>query len=338
MWLYVGLSLSVSIRWPSSICLHSAQLLAKDALVLVLAHELGVAADSAKEALTTADPFNIGIVIEYATLGRVMPKCVFNNIVKYIKKWFTDSTREIFLGQFPWLVISKDTWDGIIKVFKCWIDPENTYSPKFPSSMSMLASHRPEGNTENEFMSRLSSMGASNDVLDNMKSRIDTRLEKTRAEVTEALESTGSLRDEMVDTARKALGDDATEEEMKDFWVDLLIKQMAEGDSILYVSALETFFFEETGCIFPAFGPSDDINMELSLFNGGKQIFSSKEHAEQEVDEYRPRIAKHWVANPAKICPSYYTYSDGYHDGDGVNPLKEWPGLFLTRSSQVVHD
>jgi len=62
----------------------SAQLLAKDALVLVLSYELGRAADSVKTALTTADSFNIGMVIYYVTLGYAMPPFVHRKMVEHI--------------------------------------------------------------------------------------------------------------------------------------------------------------------------------------------------------------------------------------------------------------
>ena len=76
--------------------LYSAQLLAKDALVLALAHELSGAADSVKTALTTAEPFNIGLIIYYATLGYTMPLFVYQKMVEHIKRWFTDNTLENF--------------------------------------------------------------------------------------------------------------------------------------------------------------------------------------------------------------------------------------------------
>lgn len=70
------------------------QLLAKDALVLVLAYELRTLADCVKTALTSSDPFNMGMVIYYVTLGYAMPPSVHHNLVNCIKRWFTDNTRE----------------------------------------------------------------------------------------------------------------------------------------------------------------------------------------------------------------------------------------------------
>lgn len=107
-------------------------MLAKDALVLVLAHELGVAASTAEEALETAEPYHIGMVIQYATLGVLMPPFIYQKMIDIIKLWFTDNTRENFLVQMPWIVISEDTWIGIVKIMKAWIEPETHYTPSFP--------------------------------------------------------------------------------------------------------------------------------------------------------------------------------------------------------------
>ena len=78
----------------------SAQLLAKDTLVLVLSYELCGLADSVKTALTNADPFNIGMVIYYITLGYAMPPFIHRKMVEHIKRWFTDSTLENFQQTF----------------------------------------------------------------------------------------------------------------------------------------------------------------------------------------------------------------------------------------------
>jgi len=141
-------------------------LLAKDVLVLVLSYELGGAADSAKTALTTADPFNIGMVIYYVTLGYAMPPFVHRKMVEHIKRWFTDSIFEDFQQTFPWLVISEDTWTGIITIMNAWVEPEAHYSPEFPSAMEVLPSYRPNGDDRvDNAMAGLSSMGAGNELI-----------------------------------------------------------------------------------------------------------------------------------------------------------------------------
>jgi hypothetical protein len=116
-------------------------LLTKDALVLVLAYELGVAASTAEEALEMAEPYHIGMVIHYAALGVLMPPFIYQKMTDIIKLWFTDNTRENFLVQMPRIVISEDTWMGIVKVMKTWIEPEAHYTPSFPSVNATLSAY-----------------------------------------------------------------------------------------------------------------------------------------------------------------------------------------------------
>jgi hypothetical protein len=161
-------------------------LLAKDVLVLVLVHELGVAASTAEGALKTAEPYHIGIGIvrHYATLGFVMPLFICRRMIDIIKLWFTENTRENFLVQMPSIVISEDTWIGIVKVMKAWIEPETHYTPSFPSVTATLSAYTPCGeDIKKEMMAGLADMGAGHDKI------LDSAKDRKRAEVQQAFEN-----------------------------------------------------------------------------------------------------------------------------------------------------
>ena len=104
----------------------SAQLLAKDLLVLVLAHEMGRSAGDFEGALSESEPFFLGTVIMYVTLGYAMPSTAYRKLVECIKLFFTDSSPDEFLKTFPWLQLSTRTSEGILTKISAWIDPEGS--------------------------------------------------------------------------------------------------------------------------------------------------------------------------------------------------------------------
>ena len=111
----------------------------------LLAYELGTLADCVKTALTSPDPFNMGIVIYYVTLGYAMPPSVHQNLVNCIKRWFTDNTRESFQEKFPWLIMSEATWTSILTNMNAWINPDEHYSPNLHTVKEILALYKPAG-------------------------------------------------------------------------------------------------------------------------------------------------------------------------------------------------
>ena len=270
----------------------STQLLAKDVLVFVLSYQLGTAADCVKTALTTADPFNIGMVIYYVTLGYAMPPFVHQKMVSCIKRWFTDSSREIFSQTFPWLIIANDTWEGIIQKMNAWVDPEAHYSPKLPSTRMMLSNYNPIGDDQlSDAMSGLSSMGASKGMMGSMQAKLDSIMDQRREQVKEMLQS--DLSADMVDTAKKVLGEDATKEDMENYFIEMLDRHMVEGSSSIYASPMDKLFMECTKCLNPQFGPSDEIEEELSHFVlGGDEKGSTKEEVVEAIDKYMPYIGQ----------------------------------------------
>lgn len=311
--------------------LYSAQLLAKDALVLVLAHELGGAADSVKTALTTADPFNIGLVIYYATLGYAMPPFVYRKMVEHIKRWFTDNTLENFRHTFPWLVVSEDTWEGIVRIMHSWVDPETQYSPNFPSTIEILSPYRPAvGNRGDNVMAGLSSMGAGSELMGDMKAKFDSAMEKKRADIVELSRST-TLTPEIISAAKRALGEEATDEQMRKFLADMVMDQMMEGgpSASLYVSPMDKLFIEQTKCLIPQFGPSDEMKEELSFFVLGENG-SSKEEAIKAINKYKSHIREKWVTNPVQLDPFYWSFLNGNKAVDEFNPVQEFPQGFMT--------
>lgn len=302
----------------------STQLLAKDVLVFVLSYQLGTAADCVKTALTTADPFNIGMVIYYVTLGYAMPPFVHQKMVSCIKRWFTDSSREIFSQTFPWLIIANDTWEGIIQKMNAWVDPEAHYSPKLPSTRMMLSNYNPIGDDQvSDAMSGLSSMGASKGMMGSMQAKLDSIMDQRRKQVKEMLQS--DLSADMVNTAKKVLGEDATKEDMENYFVEMLDRHMLEGSSSMYTSPMDKLFMECTKCLNPQFGPSDEIEEELSHFVLGEdEKGSTKEEAVEAIDKYMPYILDNWIANPVQIDPSFHSHSNGLKATDRFNPVKEW--------------
>lgn len=310
---------------------YSAQLLAKDALVLVLAHELG-AADSVKTALKTADPSNIGVIIYYATLGYAMPPFVHRKMVEYIKRWFTDNTLENFRHTFPWLILSNDTWEGIVKVMNAWVDPETHYSPNFPSTSEILSSYKPaiEDRARNA-MAGLSSMGAGSEMIGDMKARFDSAMEQKRAEIVE-MTSSMDLSPEIISASKRKLGEDATEEEIRKFITEVMVDDMMEGGGhqvASFTSPLDKLFLQKTKCLQPPIGPSDEMKEETAFFVLGENG-STKEEAIEAINEYKPRIREKWVTNPVQVDPSYWHFTDGSKAIDEFNPVQEFPEGFLT--------
>lgn len=281
-------------------------MLAKDTLVLVLSYELYGLADSVKTALTNADPFNIGMVIYYITLGYAMPPCIYRKMVEHIKQWFTDSTLENFQQTFPWLLLSGKTWKGIITIMNAWVDPEAHYSPDFPSVREVLASYRPSGDDRvDNAMAGLLEYGAGSNLVSDMKAKLDSAREQKRAQIADAFKSM-TLMPDMIDKAKCALGDDATEEEMRNFLVEIVLDQMLDGGGLpKYVAPMDKLFLEKTKCLYPQYGPSDEINEELSSFVLGN---GSKKEATEAMKKYKPHIRKNWVTNPVQVDPQYWYF------------------------------
>jgi hypothetical protein len=304
-------------------------LLAKDTLVLVLSYELYGLADSVKTALTNADPFNIGMVIYYITLGYAMPPCIYRKMVEHIKQWFTDSTLENFQQTFPWLLLSGKTWKGIITIMNAWVDPEAHYSPDFPSVTEVLASYRPSGDDRvDNAMAGLLEYGAGSNLVSDMKAKLDSAREQKRAQIADAFKSM-TLMPDMIDKAKCALGDDATEEEMRNFLVEIVLDQMLDGGGLpKYVAPMDKLFLEKTKCLYPQYGPSDEINEELSSFVLGN---GSKKEATEAMKKYKPHIRKNWVTNPVQVDPQYWYFLNGNQAIDEFNPVREFPQRFLTR-------
>lgn len=314
----------------------SAQLLAKDTLVLVLSYELCGLADSVKTALTNADPFNTGMVIYYVTLGYAMPLFIYRNMVEHIKRWFTDSTLENFQQTFPWLLLSGETWKGIITIMNAWVDPEAHYSPDFPSVTEVLASYWPNNGDDrvDNVMAGLSSMGAGSDLVSDMKAKLDSAREQKKAQISDAFKSM-NLTPDMIDKAKCALGEDATEKEMRNFLVEIVLDQMLDGVPSRYVAPMDKLFLEQTKCLYPQPGPSDEMKEELSSFvlgNGSSSAHgSSKKEAIEAINKYKPHVQTNWVTNPVQVDPRYWYFSDGNRATDEFNPVKEFPQGFLTQ-------
>ncbi|KAL7553951.1 hypothetical protein ACHAWF_017877 [Thalassiosira exigua] len=310
----------------------SAQLLAKDALVLVLAYEIGQSAANVKEALKTSRPFAIGMIIYYVTLGYVMPPFVHEKMVEYIKLWFTENTKENFLCTFPWLTISEDSWEGILEKMNAWLEPEKHYSPHIHSVEEILAVYKPSSdNAGNEAMSGLSMMGASNSMMSDMKAKMDNARDQRRAVIKEQIR-TMELSEGMVKGAKDKIGEDATEEQIRDFLTDLMQDAPDNPLEGMYVTNMDKLFLEETKCLYPQPGPVDEINEELSSFILEEN--SNKKDTSKAIRKYEPHIWKNWVTNPVQIDPLYHSYVDGDKAPDAMNPVKEFPQGYYTE--QVI--
>jgi hypothetical protein len=112
------------------------------------------------------------------------------NDVEHIKRWFTDSTLENFQQTFPWLLLSGETWKGIITIMNAWVDPEAHYSPAFPSVTEVLASYRPSGDDRvGNAMAGLVEMGAGSNLVSDMKAKLDSAREQKRAQIADAFKS-----------------------------------------------------------------------------------------------------------------------------------------------------
>lgn len=299
--------------------------------MLVLAHELGVA-DSVKTALTTPDPSNVGVIIYYATLSYAMPPFVHRKMVEYIKRWFIDNTLENFRQTFPWLAISNDTWEGITKIMIAWVDPETHYSPNFPSTSEILSSYSPavEDRASNA-MAGLSSLGAGSEMIGDMKAKFDSAIERKRAEIVE-MTSSMDLSPDIISASKQKLGEDATEEEIREFITEVMVDKMMEGgghQSTLFTSPMDKLFLQQTKCLQPPVGPSDEMKDETASFVLGENC-STKEEAIEAINEYKPRIREKWVTNPVQVDPSYWHFTDGSKAIDEFNPVQEFPEGFLT--------
>ena len=313
----------------------SAQLLAKDTLVLVLSYELCGLADSVKTALTNADPFNTGMVIYYVTLGYAMPCFIYRKMVKLIKRWFTDSTLENFQQTFPWLLLSGETWKGIITIMNAWVDPKAHYSPDFPSVTEVLASYWPNGDDRvDNVMAGLSSMGASSDLVSDMKAKVDSAREQKKAQISDAFKSM-NLTPDMIDKAKCALGEDATEKEMRNFLVEIVLDQMLDGHfPSRYVAPMDKLFLEQTKCLYPQPGPSDEMKEELSSFvlgNGSSYARgSSKKEAIEAINNTNPTFR--WQLSYRRIQPSQRIPARVLDSRSHLFHVRTAPGRFECRN------
>lgn len=133
-----------------------------------------------------------------------MPPSVHRNLVEYIKRWFTDSTRENFLDQFPWLTISEATWEGILANMHAWVDPEAHYSPPLHTVDGILAVYKPSGgDSRNHVMNELSAMNGGNDMVNGLEAKLKDATEARRAQFAEAFQT---IEPWMVEGAQKVLG------------------------------------------------------------------------------------------------------------------------------------
>ena len=190
--------------------------------------------------------------------------------------------------------------------------------------------YRPAGgNRVNNAMAGLSSMGAGSELMGDMQAKFDAATEKKRAEIIESSKSM-TLSPEVTSAAKRALGEDATEEEIRKFIADIMMEKMDGGNfPSLWASPLDELFIEQTKCLNPQYGPSDEIKEELSFFplseNG-----SSKEEAIEAIKKYESHIRETWVTNPVQIDPSYWHFVNGNKSADEFNPVKEFPEGFMT--------
>jgi hypothetical protein len=116
---------------------------------------------------------------------------------------------------------------------------------------------------------------------------------------------------------------------MRNFLVEIVLDQMLDGGGLpKYVAPIDKLFLELTKCLYPQYGPSDEINEELSSFVLGN---GSKKEAIEAINKYKPHVRKNWVTNPVQVDPQYWYFLDGTRAIDEFNPVREFPQRFLTR-------
>lgn len=306
----------------------SGQLLAKDALVLALAYEVGRLADDVKTALTTREPFIPGLVIEYITLGYVMPSFVHQQFVEYVKKWFTESSREVFVRTFPWLAISDESWEGILVKMEAWIDPETHYDPPLRSVKDTLAHYKPSiEDAPEDVMSGLASMGAGSGMMTQMQARLDEAKAQLKAQMLEVLKDR-ELSPDMINVTKHVLGDDATDEQIREFLANKVADnpQAVSGTGVL-TSQEDELFFQLTHALSPQTGPVDEINEEVeAMYEAAGEGGLTKSHAVKAIKQYRKStIWKTWVANPVQADPKHWFFLRGFKEPDEMNPVREYP-------------
>ena len=317
----------------------SAQLLAKDVLVLVLSHEMGRLAEDFETASNEREPFFLGTVIMYATLGHAMPPCVHEKMVECIKLWFTESTRDNFLEAFPWLYMSEQTWKGILAKMKAWVDPETSYSPSLPSVQGTLANLNPSQGIDTA-LEGISAMGASSEMMSDMHSMAAAAKESRRLQLIETIK-TMELTPEMIDMVKSGLGEDATEEQIRESIADVMSKisddELANPAAFtdMYVHPFDKQFMEMAHALCPPRAcPVDVIGKEVALLC--KKPPSNAEEADEAIERYEHVIHNTWVVNPIQTDPFYFSFLGGHAAPDEVNPVKEFPQFFL-HTTAVSH-
>lgn len=303
----------------------SGQLLAKDVLVLALAHEVGKLADDVDSALTTRDPFVPGMVIYYVTLGYVMPPFVHKKFIEYVKEWFTENSREEFQKTFPGLVISEKTWEGMLVRMRAWIDPDTHYSPPLKSAKAVLAHYKPSGDDAmDNAMSGLGMMGAGNDMMLDMQARMEDAKAKRRAQMLEEVK-TMELSPMMVELGKKMIGEDATEDQIREFIAESAADSPHTADTDILTSDIDKLFLETTHALYPQHGPVEEINEEEL-----RESENSKSGATEAFQKFQSKIWKDWVANPVQQDPLYWHFLDGIKESDDMNPVREFPKDYFT--------
>ena len=299
---------------------------------MALASELGQLADDVKDALASSDTFDLGMVIYYVTLGYAMPPSVHQNLINFIKRWFTDNTREGFQEKFPWIFISELTWTSILIKMNAWVNPGEHYSPKLHTVKEILAIYKPAGEDAGQSaMNGLASMGGGRDMMRDMEDKMKVAKESRQSQLLEQLKAM-ELQPHMIETAKKVIGDDATEDEIREFWVESLKNVpddfLLSNGSAMYISNMDKLFMQEAKCLYP-----QGIKEELSKFILGDEPTTnepSKEEVNEMIQRYKPVIYKDWVTNPVQRDPTYHLFSNGVKDTDEMNPVTEWPSGFLT--------
>eukprot|EP00578_Thalassiosira_sp_NH16_P030003 CAMPEP_0181080430 /NCGR_PEP_ID=MMETSP1071-20121207/2563_1 /TAXON_ID=35127 /ORGANISM="Thalassiosira sp., Strain NH16" /LENGTH=1044 /DNA_ID=CAMNT_0023161907 /DNA_START=65 /DNA_END=3199 /DNA_ORIENTATION=- len=313
----------------------SAQLLAKDILVFVLAHEMGRLASDCNQAMKESEPFFLGVVIMYMTLGHAMPSAVYAKMVERIKFFFTESSHNDFLKRFPWMQLSKHTWEGITHRMKAWIDPKGYYSPELPSVKRKLDSLRPSDNSTEGLMGDLAMMGAGGGVISDMQSRLDRAKEENKRVKLEMIEKIkgGEISPALADVAKRQLGEDAPEQDVRDFLSETL-SNIPDDDLVtppalgeIYVSNYDKLFYEMTKALaICASSPAEELNEDLALLVD-KPILNKT--ATKAISQYKPKLLKSWVTNPVQIDPLHFNFMKGRIDQDETNHLSDWPAMFL---------
>ena len=123
-----------------------------------------------------------------------------------------------------------------------------------------------------------------------MEKRLKDAKETRQVRMAEELKSM-ELSPWMIDaaTAKKVVGDDATEEQMKEFWAKT-IKDMPDdemtSDNSLYVSNTDTLFMQESKCLYPRL-----IKEELAfIILEADEPTGTGEEVKEIIQKYRLRI------------------------------------------------